>query len=133
MKKKITAVLTGIAMTMLMMTPVFAASESFTLGNVGGTVSLSKSSTSATGKTAYGVNRSVTATRTVQVSLKCKKSGRTYTYTDSAVAATNSANYNSHTASVTVYRPSSGYTVTGASSSHKVTISAGSFTRNLYA
>ncbi len=131
MKKKLMALLLGTVMTLTMITPAFAASEPISLAGVDGTVSLTKNSSSATGKTTYGAGRQVTATRTVSVSLKCTYGGRTYTYTDSATAVTNSANYNSTTATITVYRPSSSYTVSGATSSHRVTISSGSVSRNL--
>ena len=105
MKKKLMALLLGTVMTLTMITPAFAATESISLAGVRGTVSLTKNSSSATGKTTYGAGRQVTATRTVSVSLKCTYGGRTYIYTDSATAVTNSANYNSTTATITVYRP----------------------------
>ena len=52
-------------MTLTMITPAFAASEPISLAGVDGTVSLTKNSSSATGKTTYGAGRQVTATRTV--------------------------------------------------------------------
>lgn len=132
MKKKILAFLLGAVMAITMVTPAFAStSQNFTLGNVSGSVFLSKNSAYATGRTTFGAGKAVTANRTVKVTLTCTYGGNTYTYTDSKVAATNSANYNSTTASVTVYRPSSSYTVTKAASSHKVTMGTSTYTKNL--
>lgn len=131
MRKKLMAILLGSVLVFTMITPAFAQSESFSLKNVNGTVSLTKNTSSATGKTAYGVGKSVTAVRKVTVTLKCKKGGTTYTYSDTNSAVTNSGNYNSTTASVTVYRPSSSYTVSSAVSSHEVSVTSGSYSRSL--
>lgn len=114
-------------------TPAFASSTStnFTLGTTEGTVRLIKSTSSATGSTAFGVGKSVTANRGAKVTLTCTKSGTTYTYTDSATAATSASNYSSTTARVTVYRPSSNYTVKTASSTHTVTSGSYSYKKSL--
>lgn len=133
MKKKLMALLLGTVMTLTMITPAFAASEPISLAGVDGTVSLTKSTSGATGKTTYGAGRQVTATRTVSVTIKCTYGGKDYTFTDSATAVTNSANYNSSTASITVRPTSTNYTVNRATSTHKVSISSGSITRNLTA
>lgn len=54
-RKKLMAILLGSVLVFTMITPAFAQSESFSLKNVNGTVSLTKNTSSATGKTAYGV------------------------------------------------------------------------------
>lgn len=131
MKKKLAAILMGTVLAIATVMPAFAASESFSVAGVRGTVSLTRGTNGATGKTAFGVGEAVTANRTVKVTLTCTKGGSTYTYTDSSIAATNSGNYGSTTASVTVNRPSSSYTVKKAASTHKVTMSSASYTRNL--
>lgn len=131
MKKKLVAILMGTVLTFAMGASAFAASESFSVGGVDGTVSLTRSTSGATGKTVFGVGRDVTATRTVKVTLTYTKDGKTYTNTESSTAVTNSANYKSTTASISVYRPSSKYTVTKANSTHTVKMSSASYSRNL--
>ncbi len=123
MKKKGLKKVTGMAAAALMMAMLTttALASSFSLGSTSGTNSLTKTSEQAQGKITFGAGKSVTAVRYVKVTLKCSKGGTTYEYTDSDTASTSAGNYTDTTASVTVYRPSSSYTVTGATSYHKTT------------
>lgn len=101
--------------------PVQAKSESFSIGSTSGYYSLTKGSQGYTAKTAFGVGKEVTASRTVDLSISYTKGGKTYTRSGHGSAVTNNGNYSSTIASVTVNRPDSTYTLSGANSSHCVT------------
>lgn len=131
MCKKGIAIIMGTVLMISMLIPAYASSATFSIGSVSGKATLSKYSTYAIGQTSFGAGNAVTATRKVKVTLKCTYGGNTYYYSDNAFAVTNSANYNSTTATVRVYRPSSSYTVSGATSVHNVTMGGKSVSKSL--
>lgn len=122
MRKRMTAFLLGTMMVFATVMPAFAvtSTSAFTLGTVNGSATLTKTTNSATGKTAFGVGKSVTAERAVTVKMTCTKTGKTYTYSEKSTASTNAGNYDNTTAVVIVNRPTSKYTVKSANSSHSV-------------
>lgn len=125
----------GVLMCSLLLTtssiPVMAASQTFQLGSTSGTISLNKGTEGYTAKTAFGVGKQITATRKVTLTVNYSKSGVTSSRSDTKTAVTNSGNYSSTTASVTVNRPSSSYTLKSASSVHSVTSGSQSYNNSL--
>ena len=128
---RLAAICTVALMAITMVTPALAATTEIEVGSIKGHATLSKSASGAVGTTEYGSGRAVTATRTVKVTLRCTYGGSVKTYTDTGRAVTNTGNYNSTTASIAVYRPSSSYVVDGASSSHTISTPSESRTKSL--
>jgi len=117
-RRKLVCFLLGFIMVASTTIPVFATTTSeFTYNGTEGENSLSRGTTSATGYTMYGT-KNTSATRHVEVTIQVSYNGTTSSVSDSATVNTTSTIGTSNKASVTVYRPSSNYTVKSATSSH---------------
>ena len=120
MKKKIIAFLTGCMIIAVTITPAYASS--FSLGGYSGSNTLSKGTTSATGKTTFAAGQAISAYRYVSLTITYKDGNKTRTLTYDKSASTGpSHGYNNTTASITVNTPSDYYKVNSAKSSHKTT------------
>lgn len=117
-RRKLVCFLLGFIMVASTTIPVFAATSAiFKYNGVSGTNYLSCGTVSAYGYTMYGT-KNTSVTRYVKVTLKVSKNGTTSSVSDSSTVTTTSTVGTTNKASITVYKPSSNYTIKSATSSH---------------
>lgn len=125
MKKRISAIVLCLCMVVVLAMPVSAKSDTFTLKGLQGSFSLTKTTSSVTGKTVYPYSRDFPATRKVSVTMKyyLKGSSTIQTRTGSDLADTVPyASTTDTTAIITLNVPSSKYEVKSATSQHSANV-----------